>query len=56
MDDVFFAMGIKRHRSKADFAPTWDALTKKIPTENENSGFGFDPFSFLYSNFLIFYF
>ena len=24
-DDVFFAMGIKRRRSKADFAPTWCA-------------------------------
>ena len=22
-DDVFFATGIKRRRSKADFAPTW---------------------------------
>ena len=22
-DDVFFASGIKRRRSKADFAPTW---------------------------------
>lgn len=22
-DDVFFAIGIKRRRSKADFAPTW---------------------------------
>ena len=22
-DDVFFALGIKRRRSKADFAPTW---------------------------------
>ena len=24
-DDVFFAAGIKRRRSKADFAPTWCA-------------------------------
>ena len=24
-DDVFFAIGIKRRRSKADFAPTWCA-------------------------------
>ena len=26
-DDVFFAMGIKRRRSKADFAPTWNIAT-----------------------------
>ena len=26
-DDVFFAVGIKRHWSKADFAPTWNIAT-----------------------------
>ena len=26
-DDVFFAIGIKRRRSKADFAPTWNIAT-----------------------------
>ena len=32
-DDVFYAIGIKRRGRKADFATTWEALTKKIPTE-----------------------
>lgn len=27
----FYAVGIKRHRSKADFAPIWEVLAKKIP-------------------------
>lgn len=35
-DDVFFALGIKRRRSKADFAPTWVMLTKKIPKPKDN--------------------
>ena len=26
-DDVFFAVGIKRRWSKADFAPTWNIAT-----------------------------
>ena len=26
-DDIFFAIGIKRRRSKADFAPTWNIPT-----------------------------
>lgn len=34
----------------------WDALTKKIPAENENSGSGFDLFSFLHCDFSIFAF
>ena len=29
-DDVFFAIGIKRRRSKADFAPTWKGRLKSI--------------------------
>ena len=29
-DDVFFAIGIKRRRSKADFAPTWKGRLKPI--------------------------
>ena len=29
-DDVFFATGIKRRRSKADFAPTWKGRLKSI--------------------------
>ena len=29
-DDVFFAKGIKRRRSKADFAPTWKGRLKSI--------------------------
>ena len=32
----------------------WDALTKKIPSKNENSGFRMDSFSFLHSDFLNF--
>ena len=30
-DDVFFTSGIKRRRSKADFAPTWDIETVWMP-------------------------
>ena len=29
----------------------WVYATKKIPSENENSGFGFDLFSFLHRDF-----
>ena len=29
-DDGFFAAGIKRRRSKADFAPTWQGVTIRI--------------------------
>ena len=28
-DDVFFATGIKRRRSKANFAPTWYARSRR---------------------------
>ena len=39
-DDVFFAKGIKRRRSKADFAPTWYARldSNQRPLESESSG------------------
>ena len=39
-DDVFFATGIKRRRSKADFAPTWYARldSNQRPSESELSG------------------
>ena len=39
-DDVFFATGIKRRRSKADFAPTWYARldSNQRPLESEFSG------------------
>ena len=38
-DDVFFATGIKRRRSKADFAPTWYARldSNQRPLESESS-------------------
>ena len=51
----FSAVGIKRRRSKADFAPTWLMLTKKIPAENENSRFRIELlafFAYLYNAFL----
>ena len=41
---------------KIGFFDIWEALTKKIPSKNENSGFRFDPFSFLHSDFLVFHF
>ena len=33
-DDVFFAIGIKRRRSKADFAPTCRVLTEKMQAQS----------------------
>ena len=33
-DDVFFAIGIKRRRSKADFAPTCRVLTEKMQEQS----------------------
>ena len=38
-DDVFFATGIKRRRSKADFAPTWRRRRDLNPRD------GFPPYS-----------
>ncbi len=34
-DDGFFAAGIKRRRSKADFAPTWYARRDSNPQHSE---------------------
>ena len=38
-DDVFFAIGIKRRRSKADFAPTWCRWWDSNPHDVATNGF-----------------
>ena len=38
-DDVFFAIGIKRRRSKADFAPTWCRWRGSNPHAVARNGF-----------------
>ena len=44
----------KAAASDMQLAATWEALTKKISSENVNFKFEFDPFLFLHSDFSIF--
>lgn len=54
-DKIYLKTEKNPQRPKSLWIP-WDALTKKIPAENENSGSGFDLFSFLHCDFSIFAF
>ena len=45
------ASNIKNLRRALCLPQVWVYATKKIPSENENSGFGFDLFSFLHRDF-----
>ena len=55
-EEIPKASNIENLRRATCSPQVWEALTKKIPTKNENFRFGFEPHSFLHCDFSVFHF